>query len=458
MKKLKYIAGPVVLIPTLVNANLDSANFLAEKNIIVDQRLSPEKYFLNKNILRQEIAWIVEKMLNLPAKTTCENLFSDVKISQNNSWACPRIENLLQNGIIAWNLRYNPESYVTKAEAVGFILKAIYKDEYEKYSRNQNWPWEEKAVKFALEKGILKESFNDFSSFAKRWFIFEIMQKAIENSQKNEIKNENLQKKSPKKFTRDGKWGDGGEYSQFNSKNESDNGAKKVENIDEKYMKMARDWLETIRGKYETEQQIVTEAVKHFNDEVSGFATSKVMQILKNDKSYLKKKAAMDTKTRIEMEIQKTNDHNFTLDTTNAEVFNRHKELIWVSNEQAARQWLNTVNWVYSSNNEIMIAAKNHFGENPWVLLKVQELINKYDYLKRTSSNRVDWEWSWDWIDQMVQETERNKTRNSYNSFIKIWRAKWYSDREIVDLTIEINWRNSNFTKAIWEILWINNY
>lgn len=43
-------------------SELEAANFLWAENIIVDQKMAPEKYNLEKNILRQEIAWTIAKM------------------------------------------------------------------------------------------------------------------------------------------------------------------------------------------------------------------------------------------------------------------------------------------------------------------------------------------------------------------------------------------------------------
>lgn len=179
MKKIMILS--LILAPNLVSANyLNSANFLSEKWIIVNQSQNPEKYNLEKNILRQEIAWIIAKMSNLEEKTTCENKFEDVKNTANNKWACGRIESLLEAGIIAANKNYNPESFVSKSEALWFILKWLYKEDYEKYIKNnENNSWEENAKNFAKEKWILEEEITNFTEKAKRGFIFSIMEKAL---------------------------------------------------------------------------------------------------------------------------------------------------------------------------------------------------------------------------------------------------------------------------------------
>lgn len=203
----KTLAIPLILLPTLTSANyLESANFLAEKNIIVNNSENPEKYNLEKNILRQEIAGIIAKMSKVPEKTTCENKFSDVKITENNSWACLRIESLLDAGIIAPNKKYNPESFVTKAESLGFILKGLYREEYENFSKNNSHnSWEINAKNFAISKWILTENISNLQEKASRWFIFQIMKNAL-NSENKKFFSETNTKIENKNIKTENKW------------------------------------------------------------------------------------------------------------------------------------------------------------------------------------------------------------------------------------------------------------
>lgn len=205
MKKIMILS--LILAPNLVSANyLNSANFLSEKWIIVNQSQNPEKYNLEKNILRQEIAWIIAKMSNLEEKTTCENKFEDVKNTANNKWACGRIESLLEAGIIAANKNYNPESFVSKSEALWFILKWLYKEDYEKYIKNnENNSWEENAKNFAKEKWILEEEITNFTEKAKRGFIFFIMEKALKWKKLEEV-NTPENKEKAEKFLNSKQW------------------------------------------------------------------------------------------------------------------------------------------------------------------------------------------------------------------------------------------------------------
>lgn len=127
MKKFFVILPVLLLVPGITIAKniseLEAANGLAQKGIIVNQSQNPDKYQLKNNILRQEIAGVVAKMVNIPNKKMCENKFADVKNTPENSWACGRIESLLDAGIITHNQNYRPMSSVSKAEALGFIIK-----------------------------------------------------------------------------------------------------------------------------------------------------------------------------------------------------------------------------------------------------------------------------------------------------------------------------------------------
>lgn len=162
------------------NDSVKVANFLAEKNIIVDKKNNPSEYRLKSNILRQEIAWIIAKVAEVPEKQDCENLFWDMTKTKPNSWVCARVEALLDAWIIAKNKYYRPEEFVSKAEAVWFILKSLYSEDYNK-SYDKNYSWEENAISFAEDIEILKEEVSDYSQKASREFIFKIIYNALIN-------------------------------------------------------------------------------------------------------------------------------------------------------------------------------------------------------------------------------------------------------------------------------------
>lgn len=56
------------------SADVAIANGLADANIIVDQRINPDKYRLNESISRQEVIGMTLKLKNvaLPSTYTCK--------------------------------------------------------------------------------------------------------------------------------------------------------------------------------------------------------------------------------------------------------------------------------------------------------------------------------------------------------------------------------------------------
>lgn len=161
--------------------NLQHANTLWKLWIIVDHSSNPSLYELDKNILRQEIAWVIVNLSCLPKKSYCDNEFKDVSATNPNNWACYSVETLLDAKVIAANPNYRPEEDISKAEALWMIVKAVYKNEYT-YNPNSKYTWQEQVVSFAVSKKIV-EPFTDFDKKVDRTFIFEVAYKAIEESQ-----------------------------------------------------------------------------------------------------------------------------------------------------------------------------------------------------------------------------------------------------------------------------------
>lgn len=163
---------------------LESANFLAENDIIVDRSENTDLYNLDSGILRQEIAWIIAKITAIPSKDICENIFTDLSKNKPNDWACMRVESLLEVWIIAKNTKYRPESFISKAEAIWLIVKSLYLYEYNKYY-DEKKSWQENAVNFSIKKWILKENIWNYNDLASRWFIFRIIYYALKNIEKS---------------------------------------------------------------------------------------------------------------------------------------------------------------------------------------------------------------------------------------------------------------------------------
>jgi hypothetical protein len=78
---------------------------------------------------------------------------------------------LRANGLIAANEYFNPERNISKAEAIGMVVKAAFGNEYA-YDASLSTSWQQQVVAFAVSKGIIA-SFSDYDTAATRGFIFE---------------------------------------------------------------------------------------------------------------------------------------------------------------------------------------------------------------------------------------------------------------------------------------------
>ena len=177
------IAKIIVVTP---KDEVSAANDLAKRWIINDHRNDIKLYNLNMNVLRQEIAAITRWVAKIPKAKKCENIFKDLTNIMPNTWACLNIEALVKNNFLAKNTFFRPEENITKAESLWMLIKAIWFDY--KFDKNNPKSWQEQVVDFASKKGIV-ERFNDFDSFATRWFVFKIADvKLVENSDEKEKK------------------------------------------------------------------------------------------------------------------------------------------------------------------------------------------------------------------------------------------------------------------------------
>ncbi len=108
-----------------IDANSDG-NVLASF-WIVKQQDSEEAYNLNSNVLRQEVIGMAMKLwkYNLPDGYACKKLFKDVSSTKPNNWVCRAVEIGAENGIVSTlNKSFNPESSITRAEALAILMKA----------------------------------------------------------------------------------------------------------------------------------------------------------------------------------------------------------------------------------------------------------------------------------------------------------------------------------------------
>lgn len=108
-----------------IDANSDG-NVLASFGI-VKQQDSEEAYNLNSYVLRQEVVWMAMKLwkFDLPESYLCKRMFKDVSSTKPNNWICRAVEIGAENGIVSsLNKSFNPESSITRAEALAILMKA----------------------------------------------------------------------------------------------------------------------------------------------------------------------------------------------------------------------------------------------------------------------------------------------------------------------------------------------
>jgi hypothetical protein len=93
---------------------------------------------------------------------------------------------LRANGLIAANEYFNPERNISKAEAIGMVVKAAFGNEYA-YDSSLSTSWQQQVVAFAVSKGVIA-SFSDFDTAATRGFVFEAganAKQAVDGSSNN---------------------------------------------------------------------------------------------------------------------------------------------------------------------------------------------------------------------------------------------------------------------------------
>jgi len=174
---------------------LDSANNLAKKWHIKFQPTS-DKYNLDSNVLRQEIALISRRVSGIKEKSYCDEIFQDVWISKPNTWACKNIEALVDANLISRNLNFRPEDNISKSESLIMFIRSIWFD-FEIDDKSSD-SWQKQVVEYAASKWVV-DNFTDYNSFATRWFVFQIADFSIKVKEKE--KKEEIEKKETKKYS-----------------------------------------------------------------------------------------------------------------------------------------------------------------------------------------------------------------------------------------------------------------
>jgi len=190
MKKLIIIISLITLTSSIFaysQQELDSANLLANKWIIVNHNSDPEAYNLDNNVLRQEIAAVSREIAWLEKSSDCNEVFNDLTWDYPNNWACNSIEPLYYRWIVAWNESFRPEDEITKAEALWLLIKASCTWDDYSFDSNQWTPWQSQLVKFATTKWII-DTFDNYNDSATRWWVFDSARNIINYCEAQDFK------------------------------------------------------------------------------------------------------------------------------------------------------------------------------------------------------------------------------------------------------------------------------
>jgi hypothetical protein len=166
------------------SSQVEAANALAEAGIITDHSDDAAAYNLDQNVLRQEIAAVARGVAGLDKKDTCDNVFSDVSATTPNTWACYSVEALADADLIAENDTFRPEANISKAEAVGMMVKAAFGDDYS-YDASKGTSWQEQVVEFAADNGVVA-SFSNYDTAATRGFVFEAGANSVSSTEEDD--------------------------------------------------------------------------------------------------------------------------------------------------------------------------------------------------------------------------------------------------------------------------------
>ncbi len=180
------IVSPIAGANAAIYTELEAANKLASMNVINDKSATPSEYRIDDTISRREMLKIMMRLKNyhVPGtytyKEVCEwNKFADLpNLGSDTDWACYYAEPALKLGMISANSKYNPNSRVTKAEALKMIMMGRWVQGYE---NEDEWAGYVDAavdagilVKDAVGAGIIAKAFTDYDTKAERGFVFVI--------------------------------------------------------------------------------------------------------------------------------------------------------------------------------------------------------------------------------------------------------------------------------------------
>lgn len=147
-----------------------SADFLAFNDIIVSQEQG-EKYELDAQITRKEMAKVTLKLSGKSVSNRCSEKFDDLK---RWDWGCKYAEAGVKYNFFTLNTLFNPQNNISKIEALKMVMK------WTGIKKSESEDWRKWYVTAGLQYGLLEHSFEDYDSPATRWWIFTMAQHAIE--------------------------------------------------------------------------------------------------------------------------------------------------------------------------------------------------------------------------------------------------------------------------------------
>ncbi len=155
--------------------NVEAANLLGDKEIIVDQSTNPAAYELWNTLLKQEGIKVMEKLSGRSIPTSCtSSSFADVAVQD---WVCKYTEDALAAGFIAANDNFGPEGLLTKGQGLKLVMQARGIEKTAGMT-----PWEAGYVDAAVKAGIASD-FSDYSTPVDRGTFFVWAAEAIAPSE-----------------------------------------------------------------------------------------------------------------------------------------------------------------------------------------------------------------------------------------------------------------------------------
>jgi len=151
-------------VTTMMGLHIVAANYLADKNVIVDQSSNVDAYNFTDNITRREMVKVAMNISGQAVVDTCNWDFSDLS---GDDFGCKYAEAALANGFIANNNMFRPDDLITNAEALKMIMQAKW------IERDDNSDWRAGYASRAMSEWIVMSEFN-YDADSKRGWIFDI--------------------------------------------------------------------------------------------------------------------------------------------------------------------------------------------------------------------------------------------------------------------------------------------